>query len=116
MRKSPISPDRRTVRRTVLAKSSMAVGSVFLALSLAGCSSERAFGAYDWKTHTWKTPTGIKVEDRVSGKLIDPASAITLEYRGDLYYFQNEFDVEMFKRDPGVYDYHGYAPNYGGGP
>jgi YHS domain-containing protein len=83
---------------------------------LAGCSSERAFGAYNWSDHTWSTPNGLKVEDRVSRKLIDPKTAIRLEYRGEIYYFENAFDVEMFKMDPGVYFYHGYEPLYAGGP
>lgn len=93
-------------------------GSIALAgalgLFLAGCSSERAFGAYDASSHTWKTPSGPKVEDRVSGKLLFPKDALTAEYLGDLYYFENEFDRQVFLRDPGVYDYHGYHPNYAG--
>lgn len=83
-------------------------------LSLAGCTSERAFGAYDPSSHTWNTASGIKVEDRVSGKLLNPEDALTLEFGGEIYYFENEFDREMFRRDPGVYDYHGYQPFYGG--
>jgi YHS domain-containing protein len=102
---------RRIAPRTILG-----AGSLLLALSLAGCFSEREFGAYDPSTHMWDTATGIKAEDRVSGRLIDPDTAILLEYRGDIYYFENEFTAEMFKRDPGVYDYHEYAPLYGGGP
>lgn len=95
----------------------LAAGGLLVGLSLSGCFSERSFGAYDWRTHTWETPTGIKVEDRVSGRLIDAETApFALTYRGDIYYFENEFDVEMFKRDPGFYDYHEYAPLYGGGP
>jgi hypothetical protein len=39
-----------------------------------------------------------------------------MEYQGEIYYFENSFDLEMFYRDPGVYDYHGYDPNYAGGP
>lgn len=89
------------------------LGTTF-GLLLTGCSSERAFGAYDRSTHTWKTSSGTKVEDRVSGKLLFPKDALTVDYMGDIYYFENEFDREMFLRDPGVYDYHGYQPNYGG--
>jgi len=85
-------------------------------LLLGGCFSERRFGAYNWSTHLWTTSKGLKAEDRVSGALIDPEMALKLEYRGDIYYFENQFTVEMFKRDPGVYDYHEYAPLYGGGP
>jgi YHS domain-containing protein len=92
--------------------SALALGVILL----GGCSSERAFGAYNWSTHTWNTPHGIMVEDRVSHKLIDPSKAIRREYMGETYYFENAFDVEVFERDPGVYDYHGYAPNYAGGP
>lgn len=95
----------------------LGTGCILLAafgLLLTGCSSERAFGAYDPSSHTWKTPSGIKVEDRVSGKLLFPKDALTLEYQGDVYYFENDFDRDMFQRDPGVYDYHGYQPNYGG--
>ena len=83
---------------------------------LSGCNSERAFCAYSPSTHMWKTEHGIKAEDRVSGRLIDPNTAIKLEYLGDIYYFENEFNAQMFARDPGVYDYHGYSPNYAGGP
>jgi len=90
----------------------MAFGFVLL----GGCSSERAFGAYNWSTHTWNTPHGIKVEDRVSRKLIDPKDALQFVYQGEIYYFENNFDLEMFLRDPGVYDYHGFDPNYAGGP
>jgi YHS domain-containing protein len=91
---------------------STALGILFL----GGCVTERAFGAYDWSTHTWMTPHGIMVEDRVSGKLIDPKTAIQREYRGEIYYFENLFDVQVFERDPGVYFYGGYEPQYGGGP
>ena len=83
---------------------------------LGGCSSERRFGAYNWHSHTWTTPDGIKVEDRVSGKLIDPTTALVRKWMGELYYFENAFDAEIFERDPGVYDYQGYNPNYAGGP
>lgn len=84
--------------------------------SLGGCNSERAFGAYNWSEHTWTTPRGIMVEDRVSRKLINPKTAIQRVYLGEIYYFENAFDAEMFERDPGVYSYHGYEPNYAGGP
>lgn len=56
------------------------------------------------------------VEDRVSGKLLDPSTAIQREYRGEIYYFENEFDVAVFERDPGIYFYHFYEPSYAGGP
>lgn len=63
-------------------------GRVFLLaagiLVPAGCSTERTFGGYDYSHHTWSTATGIKVEDRVSGKLLYPEDALTLEYRGDI--------------------------------
>jgi YHS domain-containing protein len=85
-------------------------------LFLGGCGSERAFGAYNWSTHTWNTPHGLMVEDRVSRKLIDPKTALQMEYLGEIYYFENQFDLEMFYRDPGTYNYHGYDPNYAGGP
>lgn len=92
---------------------------IALALALpliGGCNSERSFGAYDWYTHMWKTPRGLMAEDRVSRKLIDPKTALQREYRGEIYYFENAFDVEMFERDPGAYFYHGYEPLYAGGP
>lgn len=98
--------------RVLIAGSVLLVGT--FGLHLAGCTSERAFGAYDSSTHTWNTASGTKVEDRVSGKLLFPKAALTVEYMGDVYYFENEFDREMFLRDPGVYDYHGYHPNYAG--
>jgi|SRR5579883_1769881 len=94
----------------------LAAGGILLAFGLTGCASERSFGAYDRRTHLWETPEGFKAEDPVSGRLLFPEDAVKLEYRGDIYYFENDFDAEIFKRDPGVYDYHGYAPNYGGGP
>jgi hypothetical protein len=83
---------------------------------LLGCASERRFGAYNERDHTWMTDQGIMVEDRVSGHLIPPEVAIQREYLGEIYYFENEFDVAMFERDPGVYNYHGYQPQYAGGP
>jgi hypothetical protein len=83
---------------------------------LSGCWSERRFGCYNEKDHTWATDRGIMVEDRVSGHLIPPELAIQREWLGEVYYFENEFDVAMFERDPGVYWYHGYHPQYAGGP
>jgi YHS domain-containing protein len=94
------------------------VASILVAglVLLGGCWGERRFGAYSPSNHMWATAHGIKAEDRVSGRLIDPETAIKLEYQGDIYYFENEFDAEMFVRDPGVYDYRGYHPYYAGGP
>jgi YHS domain-containing protein len=83
---------------------------------LGGCNTLRTFGGYNQSTHMWTTPYGLMAEDRVSGRLIPPETAIRLEYRGEVYYFENEFNVEMFLRDPGVYYYHGYEPSYAGGP
>lgn len=82
------------------------------AACLAGCASGRTFGGYDATTHVWKTAQGDKVEDRVSGELIDPNSAIKREYLGQTYYFENEFTTAVFERDPGWYDYAGYNPFY----
>ena len=109
-------PGCRAVPKVGSTRAFLSAGGLLLALSSGGCFSERQFGAYDHSTHLWATPSGLKAEDRVNGRLIDPETALKLEYRGDLYYFENQFDVEMFLRDPGVYDYHEYAPLYGGGP
>lgn len=81
------------------------------AAALAGCSSQRKFGAYDKSTHTWKTSEGIMVEDRVSRNLIDPDTAIKREYLGDTYYFENDFNVGVFEQDPQSYSYRGYQPS-----
>jgi hypothetical protein len=89
---------------------------LFFFVALEGCSSERTWGGYNQRSHLWKTSRGIMAEDRVSGALIDPSTAIVLEYQGEPYYFESWFDADMFVRDPGVYDYHGYQPNYAGGP
>ncbi|HLY11166.1 MAG TPA: hypothetical protein VKW04_17835 [Planctomycetota bacterium] len=112
----PVFGDVRPLPDARLVPTWLRTGGLLLGLFLAGCFSERSFGAYNRSTHTWNTPSGIKVEDRVSKHLIDPSRALKFEYLGDIYYFENTFDVDMFLRDPGAYDYHGYAPLYGGGP
>ena len=80
---------------------------ILLVVMAGGCSSERQWGAYDSSTHTWNTPEGRKVEDRVSRKLIDPKLAVQREYLGAIYYFENASHAEMFDRNPGAYAYSG---------
>ena len=76
-----------------------------LGMLLSSCSSERQFGSYDKSTHTWATSEGTKVEDRVSGQLIDPKTAVTREYLGETYYFANEANALLFESNPKGYQY-----------
>ena len=73
--------------------------------------SQRMLGGTVGTVTTIAAPYG---SGRVISLFREKIDALTLEFGGEIYYFENEFDREMFRRDPGVYDYHGYQPFYGG--
>ena len=73
------------------------------ALSLVGCSTQS--GEYNYITHTWSANRGTYVQDRVTHHRVDMKAAVSREYAGATYYFENEQNARVFDSNPWAYMY-----------
>ncbi len=82
-------------------KDALALG--LAVLTLAGCAAES--GDYNYVTHTWSSNRGIQVQDPVSHRSVEKKSAVTRQYAGETYYFENEQNAKVFDSNPWAYMY-----------
>jgi YHS domain-containing protein len=71
-------------------------------LLLAGCAQNNE---YSYETHTWKTNQGTMALDHVSGHKVETSKAVSRQYLGETYYFENETNASKFDTNPWGYLY-----------